>query len=63
MRFRIKGLERILGIKCRTCGGPLPDNPDVINLGGEEVPICKECGDVLDGMNTMKTGDASWLER
>jgi ribosome-binding protein aMBF1 (putative translation factor) len=63
MRLYIKGLHQLFDKKCKMCPNPLPYEPDFINIDGKEVAICKECGDVLDAMNTMKTGDTSWLEQ
>jgi hypothetical protein len=62
--FKIKGLDQAFDRRCSMCKkNHLPFSPDYINMGGKEVPICKDCGDILDGMNTMKTGDDSWLRK
>lgn len=49
---------------CGMCGDPLPPKPDYIHTkDGFEIVICNECGDVYDAMNTVRTGDDSWLKQ
>jgi hypothetical protein len=63
MRFHIKGFDKLFGNKCPTCGNPLPHSPDYMTIQGEDVAICNDCGDVLDAMNTMKTGETDWFSQ
>ena len=63
MSIYIKGFHKIFGIKCFLCKASLPASPDYVNIDGEERPICNDCGDVIDAMNTMKTGDTSWMTK
>lgn len=49
---------------CGLCGSSLPPKPDYIHTkDGFEIVICNECGDVYDAMNTVRTGDDSWLKQ
>ncbi len=62
MSIYIKGFHKIFGLRCFVCKGPLPVSPDFVNMANKEHPVCNECGDVIDAMNTMKTGDTSWIK-
>lgn len=52
----IKGLDLAFGRKCSLCKkNKLPVSPDyVCGSDGVEIPICKECGDIMDAMHGMR---------